>query len=231
MRTHRATGFTLVELLVAVLITAILFAMGYGALSQVLTGRKEIEEQTARLTALQQAFRVIEQDIELMQPRPLRDPLGNGYLNPLVADQNALTTGGGAGAGTGTGAPGGVAAPSGMVQVSFTRGSWANPAGLPRSELQRVSYLVRDGKLIRQHLPILDAPAATAFEERELLDQVEVLSFRFMDDSLTWSSVWPTPTMQRLPLALLLRARPVAVEVTLKLKDYGLVTRIIEVAG
>ena len=225
MRTRKATGFTLVELLVAVLITAILFAMGYGALSQTLTGRKEVEEQTTRLTALQQTFRVIEQDIQLMQPRPVRDPLGNGYLNPLVADQNALTTGGGAGA------PGSVAAPSGMVQVSFTRGGWANPAGLPRSELQRVGYLVRDDKLIRQHVPILDATAATTYEERELLDQVEVLSFRFMDDSLAWSNVWPTPTMQRLPLALLLRARPVAVEVTLKLKDYGLVTRIIEVAG
>ena len=224
MRTHHATGFTLVELLVAVLITAILFAMGYGALSQVLTGRKVVEEHTARLAALQQTFRVIEQDIELMQPRPVREPLGNGYLNPLVADQNALNSGN-------TGAPGSVAAPSGMVQVSFTRGGWANPAGLPRSELQRVGYLVRDGKLIRQHVPILDATAATAFEERELLDQVEVLSFRFMDDSLSWSNVWPTSTMQRLPLALLLHARPVAVEVTLKLKDYGLLTRIVEVAG
>ena len=224
MRARQAAGFTLVELLVAVLITAILFSMGYGALSQVLTGRKEVEEHTARLSALQQAFRVIEQDVQLMQPRPVREPLGNGYLNPLVVDQNALTSGG-------TATPGSVAAPSGTVQLSFTRGGWANPAGLPRSELQRVSYLVRDEKLIRQHVPILDATAATASEERELLDQVEVLSFRFMDESLAWYNAWPTPGMQRQPPAALLRARPVAVEVTLKLKDFGVVTRIIEVAG
>ncbi len=224
MHSRHSPGFTLVELLVAVLITAILFSMGYGALSQVLTGRKVVEEHTARLAALQQTFRVIEQDIGLMQPRPVREPLGNGYLNPLAADQNALNSGN-------TGAPGSVAAPSGMVQLSFTRGGWANPAGLPRSELQRVGYLVRDGKLIRQHVPILDATAATAFEERELLDQVEVLSFRFMDESLAWYNVWPTPTLQRQPPGALLRARPVAVEVTLRLKDYGLVTRIIEVAG
>ena len=224
MRTRHAAGFTLVELLVAVLITAILFAMGYGGLSQALTGRKEVEEHSARVGALQQTFRIIEQDIELMQPRPVREPLGNAYLNPVVADQNALASGG-------TSTPGSVAAPSGMVQLSFTRGGWANPAGLPRSELQRVSYLVRDGKLIRQHVPILDATAATSPEERELLDQVEVLSFRFMDDSLAWSNSWPTPGMQRQPPGALLRARPVAVEVTLRLKDYGLVTRIIEVAG
>ncbi len=225
MCTRVSRGFTLVELLVAVLITSILFAMGYGGLSQTLTSRKEVEEHAARLSALQQAFRVIEQDIQLMQPRPLRDPLGNSYLNALVADQNALSTGGAA---TTTGT---MTTPSGMVQLSFTRGGWANPAGLPRSELQRVSYLVREGKLLRQNVPILDATAATAFEERELLDQVEILSLRFMDESLAWYDLWPTPGIQRQSPTVQMRARPVAVEVTLKLKDFGLVTRIIEVAG
>ena len=215
MRAPRTPGFTLVELLVALFITAILFAMGYGSLSQALTNRKEVEEQSARLTALQQAFRVMEQDFELMQPRPQRDPLGNGYENPLVVSQNAL----------------GSDELTGLPLVSFTRGGWANPAGLPRSELQRVNYLVRDGKLIRQHQPVLDDTPATALEERELLDQVEALSFRYMDESLAWFTTWPTPAMQGLGAAALMRARPVAMEVTLKLKDYGVLIRIIEIAG
>ena len=63
----------------ALFITAILFAMGYGSLPQALNSRKEVEEQGARLSAVQQTMRVLEQDIELMQPRPARDPLGNGY--------------------------------------------------------------------------------------------------------------------------------------------------------
>ena len=216
MRTHRNRGFTLIELLVALFITAILFAMGYSALSQALTSRREIEEQSARLTALQQTMRVMEQDLELMQPRPARDLLGNGYESPLVASQNAI---------------GGMAGQQGPALLTFTRGGWANPAGVPRSELQRVSYLVRDGKLVRQHLPVLDTTAATTVVERELIDQVEALSFRFMDESLHWSSVYPTATMQSLPPAALLRSRPVAVEITLKLKDLGVLTRIIEVAG
>ena len=225
MRTHRNRGFTLIELLVALFITAILFAMGYSALSQALTGRREIEEQSARLTALQQTMRVMEQDLELMQPRPARDLLGNGYESPLVASQNAI---GGTAPST---AGGGVAGQQGPALLTFTRGGWANPAGVPRSELQRVSYLVRDGKLVRQHLPVLDTTAATTVVERELIDQVEALSFRFMDESLHWSSVYPTATMQSLPPAALLRSRPVAVEITLKLKDLGVLTRIIEVAG
>ena len=215
MRTRRESGFTLVELLVALFITSILFAMGYGSLSQALTNRKQVEEQSARLTALQQAFRVMEQDLELMQPRPQRDPLGNGYENPLVASQNAL----------------GSRPVADLALMSFTRGGWANPAGLPRSELQRVSYLVREGRLIRQHQPVLDDTAATPLEERELLEQVDALSFRYMDESLTWRDTWPTPTMQGLSAVELRRARPVAVEVTLKLKDYGVLTRIIEIVG
>ena len=216
MRTHRNRGFTLIELLVALFITSILFAMGYSALSQALNSRREIEEQSARLTALQQTMRVMEQDLELMQPRPARDLLGNGYESPLVASQNAI---------------GGMAGQQGAALLTFTRGGWANPAGVPRSELQRVSYLVRDGKLVRQHLPVLDTTAATAVVERELIDQVEALGFRFMDASLHWSATWPTSTLQSPSPAALLRSHPVAVEITLKLKDMGVLTRIVEVAG
>ena len=224
MRLRNTRGFTLVELIVAVLITAILFAMGYGALSQTLTGRKQVEEQSTRLSAMQQAFRIIEQDIELMQPRPVRDLLGNGYINAVFVDPNSMATGGSDTSEL-------TAAPDGIVQLSFTRGGWANPAGLPRSELQRVSYLVRAGKLIRQHVPVLDATTVSIPEERELLDQVEVLHFRFLDESQVWSDAWPTPALLRQSPAVQLRARPIGVEVTLKLKDYGVLTRIIEVAG
>ncbi len=140
-------GFTLVELLVALFITTIIFSMGYSALSQALINRKQVDEQAARLSDVQQALRIMEQDFELLQPRPIRDLLGSGYQSPLVLNQN-LSAGASAPA---RGASSGSAAQQGLAYISFTRGGWANPAGLPRSELQRVSYLVRDGKLIRQH--------------------------------------------------------------------------------
>ena len=225
-------GFTLVELLVALFITAILFAMGYSALSQALTSRKQVDEQAERLSAVQQAMRVMAQDFELLQARPVRDLLGTGYQQPLVLNQNALN---GLGAASSSAASSGAvttsAAQQGLALLSLTRGGWANPAGLPRSEMQRVSYLLRDDKLLRQYLPDLDTTGAVGFEERELLDKVEALSFRYMDASLTWYNTWPTPLVARLPPAELLRARPVAVEITLKLKDWGTLVRVIEVAG
>ncbi len=205
MKPGRESGFTLVELLVALFITAILFAMGYGALSQALNNRKEVDEQAARLNAVQQALRVMEQDFELMQPRPVRDQLGSGYENAVTLSETGLLT--------------------------FTRGGWANPAGLPRSELQRVSYLLRDGKLIRRDLPVLDATPAVPYEERELLDQVEALSFRYMDGGMVWQKTWPTQILLIGPPQDLLRARPIAIEVTLQLKDWGKLLRVFEIAG
>jgi general secretion pathway protein J len=220
-------GFTLVELLVALFITAILFAMGYSALTQALNSRRQVDEQAERLSAVQQALRVMEQDFELLQPRPVRDLLGTGYQQPLVLNQNAS----GGFSASSLGAATTSAAQQGLAQLSLTRGGWANPAGLPRSEMQRVSYLLRGDKLLRQYLPELDTTGAVSFEERELLDRVEALNFRFMDATFTWSNTWPTPIVLNGPPAELQRARPVAVEITLKLKDWGTLVRVVEVAG
>jgi len=76
-----------------------------------------------------------------------------------------------------------------------------------------------------------DATAAQPFEERELLDQVEALSFRYMDGGLVWQTTWPTPILLNGPPQDLLRARPVAIEVTLQLKDWGNLLRVFEIAG
>jgi general secretion pathway protein J len=226
MRAARQAGFTLIELLVAIFITAILFAMGYSALSQAITSREEVDEQSARLTAMQQALRIMEQDLELMQPRPDRDVLGNGYQNPLIVNQKTLEVGL-----TGTiGGSAGSAAQMSLAQISFTRGGWANPAGLPRSELQRVGYLLQEGKLVRLQLPVLDTTAAVSIEERELIDQVDSLRFRFYLAG-AWYDDWPPPPALNGPPHDLLRMRPNAVEITLKLKDAGTLLRIVEVAG
>ena len=224
MRVRCGRGFTLIELLVALFITAILFAMGYGALSQALTSRREIEEQSARLNSLQQAC-------ESWSRTSSSCSRGRRATCSATATKPRWSSARMPRAARDMGQSSSMAGQQGPALLSFTRGSWANPAGVPRAELERVSYLVRDGKLVRQNLPTLDTTAATTIVERELLDGVEALSFRFMDESLTWSASWPSSPMQSLPPAALLRARPVAVEITLRIKDVGVLTRIVEIAG
>ena len=255
-------GFTLVELLVALFITAIMFAMGYRTLDQAFTSRKEVEEQATRLLAVQQAMRTLEQDFELLQPRPVRQLLGDGYQPALTTSQNAATASSPSSSSNGFGSLSSSSSSSsssnssnssnsssssssssssgslgsGLLDtsaplVTLTRGSWTNPVGIQRPELQRVSYLLANGTLTRQYWPVLDATIAVAPHRRVLIDHVKTISFRFMDAGHQWRTDWPATALGPEAQRLMLRSRPVAVEITLELEDWGKIVRLIEVAG
>jgi general secretion pathway protein J len=223
MRTTRVAGFTLVELMVALFITAIVFVMGYRTLDQALNSRKEVEQQAARLLAIQQAMRTIEQDFATLQPRPVRNQLGNGYDPALTTAQSAaLGSLSGASLGNNNG---------GTPLVTLTHAGWTNPAGLPRSELQRVTYLLGNGTLIRAWWPVLDPTSATPQQQRVLLEGVKSVSLRFMDSGQNWRTDWPSTAVGANAGQIGLRVRPIAVEVTLELNDWGVIVRTIEVPG
>jgi prepilin-type N-terminal cleavage/methylation domain-containing protein len=274
----RRAGFTLIELLVALFITAIMFTIGYRALDQAFTSRKQIEEQSARLIAVQQALRTIEQDFELLQPRPVRNVIGDGFLPAVLSAPNAgglasiagsasytvagttttfisaSTTSGNSssapgssastlgssgstlgGSSTTLGGAGGTLGNSSLSNtalplLTFTRGGWTNPVGLPRSELQRVSYTIENGALMRSYSMELDSTAANAPIKRKLVDHVRSFTLRFMDAGHNWQTQWP-PITAGAQQSLTLRMRPVAIEITIELEDWGILMRHVEVPG
>ena len=80
---HR--GFTLIELMVAVFITAIVLSMGYGAVNQALTNHEALDARQERLLAVQTTMRLLTQDFTQLAPRPVRQPLGDGWMPALLA--------------------------------------------------------------------------------------------------------------------------------------------------
>ncbi|HEY0766721.1 MAG TPA: type II secretion system minor pseudopilin GspJ [Steroidobacteraceae bacterium] len=208
----RGRGFTLLELLVALFIAAIMFAMGYGAISQALTSRESLRQQQAHLLELQTAVRVLEQDFVQLASRPVRQAIGDEPAQPAL--QGSV--------------------PGTQPIVALTRGGWSNPAGLQRPGLQRVAYLLENGTLRREYWNVLDPTLASTTVKRDLLQHVKTLTIRYMDVSHTWVDQWPPATATVLVGASLeetLRRRPLAVEITLDTEDWGKIVRIIEVAG
>ena len=203
----RARGFTLIELLVALFVSAIMFAMGYGALQQALANREAVKSGQERLGALVSTMRILSQDFGQLAPRPVRSLVGDGADPALLADGRA------------------------EALATFTRTGWANPAGLQRPALERVRYVFEDGTLYREHWRVLDTVLGAQPVRRKLLDRVRAVRFRFMESGRSWTEQWPGIVTGGDPRQPQLRSRPIAVEVTLDLEDFGTVTRIIEVPG
>ena len=199
----RRRGFTLIEVMVAMAVFAILAAFAYGTLSQTLLSAEILSDRMDRLQALQRTMRVLADDLQQLAPRPVRDELGDNFRPAL--DTNFQTG----------------------FALELTKGGWSNPVVLPRSTLQRVGYRMEDDELVRYHWYSLDRTLSNEPVGVALLDGVEGIEFRFLVGTDNYSEQWP-PLNQ--PDGLGVRQRPRAVEVTLRLTDEGEIVRLIEVA-
>ncbi len=63
---------------------------------------------------------------------------------------------------------------------------------------------------------------------RELLDRVERVEFRYLTSGREWIAEWP-PFNNTADLGFYMR--PIAVEITLVLTDFGEIRRVVEVPG
>jgi general secretion pathway protein J len=196
-------GFTLIEVLVALAIFAIMSALAYQALGQTLSNTELLHERVDRVQAIQRSMNMLGRDLMQSSPRPVRDLLGDGFLPSM---RSSLTS---------------------EFALEVTRGGWSNPAGLPRSNLQRAAYRLEDGELLRYHWNVLDPTPANEAIVTELLTDVDSLLFRFRTHSGEWSEQWPPPGVQG---SAGQRVRPQVVEVVLTLPDEGEIRRFFEVA-
>jgi len=197
-------GFTLLELVIAMGVFALMSAMAYSGLNSVMNTRAHADVQADRLAQLQKAFLIIGRDIEQAIERPVRDNYAD-VLEPI--------SGGGYG--------------SSILELSRT--GRANPMGLPRSHLQRVGYEVQDDQLLRKVWPVLDRALDTEPYEGVMLEGIKAVDLRFMDGNKEWQTQWPQPNLGGTSTAP--AVMPWAVEITIDLEDWGRIRRIFEVVG
>ena len=209
--TTPARGFTLLELLVALAVFAIMAIAAYSGLRNVLFTRAAVETENRRLAMVQLAVFRLDQDLSQILPRGVRDEYGEPQpaLRGNIQDSEALL---------------------------FTRSGWDNPLGQSRATLQRVAYRLRDGRLWRLHWDVLDRGGLAEPREIMLVDRVRDLQLRFLDEEDTWRNDWPPQADQttgpdskeRKPGP---EPLPRAIEISLTLEDWGEITRLLLLPG
>ena len=205
---HR--GFTLVEVLVAMAITAFVSLLSYQTLSTAITGIESAREASERLHEINRAFTVMSRDIRQLTNRPVVDEFG----------QLASAVLGG---------------PLARDPLRLTRSGWHNSTGAPRSTLQRVAYRLEEGQLLRLTYPVLDRTTAIEPRETVLLENVDTLEFRFLPtvkdlevdrnqviDRRSWQENW----LAEVGFTNQLIAPPAAIELRITLFDWGELERL-----
>jgi general secretion pathway protein J len=206
LRLKKHLGFTLMELLVALVVFAIMATAAYSGLSNVLLTRAAVEQQNRRLAAVQLAVFRLEQDIQQVTPRGVRDEYGDPQ--PALRGGDLLDD-----------------------ALILTRAGWDNPLGQPRATLQRVTYRLREGRLWRLHWDVLDRGGLVAPRETLLLEQVREFRVRFFDPEGEWRNEWPLPIANPNDRPPNPNVLPRAVEITLTLEDWGAITRLFPLPG
>ncbi|NBC20670.1 MAG: type II secretion system minor pseudopilin GspJ [Alphaproteobacteria bacterium] len=166
------SGFTLIEVMVATFIMAILSAMGIAMLSNTLEAREEIETVVADVEELQLARAIIRQDLAQLVNRRARDPYGTRQASAFEGGLD----------------------PTGERLMSFVRTGYTLPgvAGR-RSRLQHVTYFYRQGTLVRQSRAFVDAAPDPAKHSRILIDGLDSLNVSFRSGN-GWSDVFEAAT-------------------------------------
>jgi general secretion pathway protein J len=204
-------GFTLIEVVIAMFIAAVMFAIGYGAINQALKNRDSLNLKQERITEIQRGMRVVAQDFAQMIARAARDTQGNGELLPAVSADGRDNT-----------------------LLTFSRAGWSNPAGIQRPAEQRVRYRFVDGSLVREHWLAVDAALNADPKQRIVLTKVKSVQVRFLDPvTRNWLTQWPAATVSTqvkpMDIDAALLTRPLAIEFTIVLEDWGRVQRLFEI--
>ncbi|WP_035387190.1 type II secretion system minor pseudopilin GspJ [Ferrimonas senticii] len=176
IRTKRGStqaGFTLIEMLMAMVVFAMLALSTAGILQQTIQSDEISRASQQRLKALQQTINMLERDFGQMVARGSRDDFGEVGEQLFEYGDNYLD--------------------SDAQGIRFYRLGWLNPQGrLPRGSLQQVMYRVRDNKLERLYTLYPDPVEGEEPIEMMLLDGVSDLKFAFYLDGS-----WQTQTDAR----------------------------------
>lgn len=169
-------GFTLIEMMVALLIFGMLAAAGVSLLTFSVRAQAAAAQRLDAVANDQRMASLLASDLAQALPRITRDVIG--------ANQPAFSGTNGVGA---------------LPMLRYVRGGWTNPDGNPRASIQRVEIALDQGRLERRTYAMVDG--ATAGPAMVLADNVENVRLRYRDKGV-WAASWQNPAPASMPKAV-----------------------------
>lgn len=180
MKIAAKKGFTLIEILIAMMVFAIIAVIITSSLQTIFNVRERIQKKSERIAEIQIAMSLLQQDFSQAIDRPIS--LDATSTSPVLL--------------------------GGQNEVEFTRGGITNPNfSEKRPHLARLSYFIEGDQLIRRTWSSLDRDQNTLSQDRVILNNVSDLQIRYFTKNNLESeglSQWPQTEdlVNRLPLAI-----------------------------
>lgn len=181
MRGERAyAGFTLIEVLLAVAIVAVIAVLGYRAVAALSESENRLAAEATRWRTLDLFFARLEGDLRQAMPRPARlsETREPAWLGTADAAGNSA--------------------------LAFSR---AGPEFTlePRSAGQRLAYRYRDGAVEVLYWASYDRPRGALPTAYTLLDGVARFELAYLARDGVWANAWPVTGESELPRAIRVR--------------------------
>lgn len=196
-------GFTLMEVLIAVSITAVIGLGVWQVISGIVMSRDRVDEVAEEFSEVQRAFLLLERDLHQIVNRPIRNIYGD--FEPALSNRDEA------------------------LVLELTRQGWRNPLGHKRSELQRSAYELVGENLHRRYWVRVDRGQEESSRDQLVLSDVTAIDIRFMDRERNWQDNWPGDNVETPPAGSDQAPQiplPLAIELTVSHRRFGDLSRI-----
>ena len=179
---HTRQGFTLIEVVVAVAIFAVISSIIFPALIQFLDARERILEKNYQVTELQKFFLYLERDLRFASNRLGKDEYGDSLKSAMTVNDENL-----------------------FELTAVYPDLRMSGAGVPR----RVKWELTEGELLRTQYPVMDPDGDTRVNKRAFLKDIEDVEIiiHYIEDGRSsetkrWSESEKLPDLVQLRLEM-----------------------------